>query len=251
MPVSGNWFLWASWRKLSKMNSLPVFFPHFELPVSAAWIFNVKYLINKHFLNDFRMNLATRGGWRFFAIPVSNVQNFWKNRFPLLRSSISLSSLRNIHADRREVDCFITTVNWKLMTKVAIPLWLEGNMSEFDPQIQFTFLTQFKNILLRITVTCKFAVQYHVFQLINYEGYFYSRSCNVRINLSFSDVLTSNARTLIDSLLSFNDLEMFDTHKVLAVSTIVQFLMSLKVRNFKFAKKYIYFETWRKYFYKF
>lgn len=124
-------------------------------------------------------------------------------------------------------------------------------MSEFDPQIQFTFLTQFKNILLRITVTCKFAVQYHVFQLINYEGYFYSRSCNVRINLSFSDVLTSNARTLIDSLLSFNDLEMFDTHKVLAVSTIVQFLMSLKVRNFKFAKKYIYFETWRKYFYKF
>lgn len=124
-------------------------------------------------------------------------------------------------------------------------------MSEFDPQIQFTFLTQFKNILLRITVTCKFAVQYHVFQLINYEGYFYSRSCNVRINLSFSDVLTSNARTLIDSLLSFNDLEMFDTHKVLAVSTIVQFLMSLKVRNFKFSKKYIYFETWRKYFYKF
>lgn len=110
-------------------------------------------------------------------------------------------------------------------------------MSEFDPQIQFTFLTQFKNILLRITVTCKFAVQYHVFQLINYEGYFYSRSCNVRINLSFSDVLTSNARTLIDSLLSFNDLEMFDTHKVLAVSTIVQFLMSFKVRNFKFAKK--------------
>lgn len=137
------------------------------------------------------------------------------------------------------------------MTKVAIPLWLEGNMSEFDPQIQFTFLTQFKNILLRITVTCKFAVQYHVFQLINYEGYFYSRSCNVRINLSFSDVLTSNARTLIDSLLSFNDLEMFDTHKVLAVSTIVQFLMSFKVRNFKFAKKNIYFETWRKYFYKF
>lgn len=76
----------------------------------------------------------------------------------------------------------------------------------------------------------------YVFQLINYEGYFFSRSYNLRINLSFGDVLMSNARTCIDSLLSFNDLEMFYSLKVLGMfhhPSILKFLICFKERSLK------------------
>lgn len=92
----------------------------------------------------------------------------------------------------------------------------------------------------------------YVFQLINYERYFYSRSYNVRINLNFNDVLMSNARTCIDSLLLFNDLEMFDTLKVLPVfhhPSILKFLICFKERSLKHGIN-IFLETWDKYFYK-
>lgn len=90
----------------------------------------------------------------------------------------------------------------------------------------------------------------YVFQLINYEGYFCSRPYNVRINLHFSDVLMSNARTFIDSLLSLNDLEMFDTLEVLGRfhhPSILKFLIYFKERSLELWIN-IFLEIWVKCF---
>lgn len=90
----------------------------------------------------------------------------------------------------------------------------------------------------------------YVFQLINYEGYFYFRPYNVRINLHFTDVLMSNARTFIDSLLSLNDLEIFDTLKVLGKfhhPSILKFLICFKERSLELWIN-IFLETWDKCF---
>lgn len=57
----------------------------------------------------------------------------------------------------------------------------------------------------------------------------------IRTNLSFSDILMSSARTCIDSLLSFNDLEMFDNLEVLGMlhhPSILKFLICFKERIF-------------------
>lgn len=135
--------------------------------------------------------------------------------------------------------------------KRVIPLWLQGKTGHFGQQIQFSFLTQLKKYFVENNCYLQISnPMSYVFQLTNYEGYFNSRSYNIRINLSFSDVLMSNARTCIDSLLSFNGLEMFDILKVLEMfhqPSILKFLICFKERSLKLVIN-IFLEASKQYF---
>lgn len=123
----------------------------------------------------------------------------------------------NTHRERSKINCVIKRINWNCMTEsnsVVVTgktrsLWPADSVFVSDPIkkyfVENDYYLQINNPTL------------YVFQFINYEGYFCSRSYNIRINLSFSDIIKSNARTCIHSLLSFNVLEIFDVIKVLGM----------------------------------
>lgn len=178
---------------------------------------------------------------------------FWPSeRLGSLSSNISFFQHINMHGGRNKINCVIKTINWNYMLKkennsIVVTgktrsVWPADSVFISDP-IKKYFVEN--NCYLQISNPASY-----VFQLINYEGYFYSRSYNVRINFSFSDILMSNARTCIDSLLSFNDLEMFDILKVLGMFhhlSVLKFLTLFRERSLKLPIN-IFLETWDKYF---